>query len=434
MKKLMMTAGLLCVVLYGAWAQPDDEKKDETVEIEISGNKVTIQAEDMENLSEVDLNAIIREVTARSIQIQKQQQELLAQVNKQEANGEITAEQAEEMRDMINDHTEESMEMVGELMEAWGESYEERMEAWGDEYEASMEAWEAEVEARSEEGNFTMPPLPPIPPLPPSAAPESQANSGGKGQKIIINEEGIIIQKGDNGEEPFAWKFDEEDETDEEPSNRPKKIDRTNGYFDINWGFDQQLAGGTDFITDGAEELDFWRSHVFDFGFGGKTRIGSPYSKFYIKWGGEFSFNGFRLLGNNSLQKDVDGNTTIRLDSGKAVDKSKYNIAYFSVPVMFQLDFSDVGEIDESFTLGVGGYAGVRLSSRRVLKYSTQQYSEIEEYIKGDFNTNQFRYGVMAQLGWDAFKITAKYDLNSFFKEGKGPDYQVASITFGFTL
>lgn len=420
------------MALYGAWAQPDDKKKDETVEIEISGNKVTIQADDMENLSEVDLNTIIREVTMRSIQIQKQQQELLAQVDKQEANGDITHEQAEEMREMINEHTEESMEMVGELMEAWGDSYEERMEAWGDEYEASMEAWEAEVEARTEAGNYQMPPLPPLPPLPPASA--SAPEDGKKSQKIIINEEGIIIQKGENGEEPFAWKFDEDDDTDDEPSNRPRKIDRTNGYFDINWGFDQQLAGGSSFITDGPEELDFWRSHVFDFGFGGKTRVGSPYSKFYIKWGGEFSFNGFRLLENNTLQKDANGDVVIQADSGKAVDKSKYNIAYFSVPVMLQLDFSDVGQMDESFTIGVGGYAGVRLSSRRVLRYSTPQYSEIKEDIKGDLNTNQFRYGVMAQIGWDAFKITAKYDLNSFFKEGKGPDYQVAAITFGFTL
>lgn len=433
MKKLMMTAGLVCIALYGAWAQPDDKKKDETVEIEISGNKVTIEADDMERLSEVDLNTIIREVTARSIQIQKQQQELLAQVDKQEANGEITHEQAEEMRDMINEHIEESMEMVGELMEAWGESYEERMEAWGEEYEASMEAWEEEVEARAEAGNFVMPPLPPIPPLPPSNAPAPESEK--KAQKIIINEEGIIIQKGEDGEEPFAWKFDQEDEDDkEEPNNHPKKIDRTNGYFDINWGFDQQLAGGSSIINDGPEELDFWRSHVFDFGFGGKTRVGSPYSKFYIKWGGEFSFNGFRLLENNTLQKDANGDVVIQADSGKAVDKSKYNIAYFSVPVMLQLDFSDVGQIDESFTIGVGGYAGVRLSSRRVLRYSTPQYSEIKEDIKGDLNTNQFRYGVMAQIGWDAFKITAKYDLNSFFKEGKGPDYQMASIAFGFTL
>ena len=427
MKKLAI-AGLLSVAYLGAWAQPDDKKKEkEEVEIEINGSTVTIEADDLEKLSEVDLNTIIREVTTRSIQIQQQRKELLAEVDRQEEAGEITPEQAEEMREMINEHTEESMEVIGELMEAWGENYEERMEAWAEEYEESMEAWEEEVEARAEAGNFEIPPLPPIPPLPDSAPPK-------KSQKIIINEDGIIVQKGEDGEEPFALKFNDEDDEGDEPNSKPKSIDRTEGYFDINWGFNQQLAGGSEFITDGPEELNFWSSNEFNLGFGGKTRVGSPYSKFYIKWGGEFSWHGFRLLQNNSLQRDANDNTVIQMDSGKVVDKSKYKIAYFNVPVMFQLDFSDVGKTDKSFTVGLGGYAGVRLGNKRVLHYSTEVYSNIEEKAKTDFNTNQFRYGLMAQVGWDSFKITAKYDLNTFFKENRGPDYQMASITFGFTL
>lgn len=64
-----------------AMAQPETKKKEE-VEIEINGSTITIEADDLEKLSEVDLNTIIREVTERSIQIQRQQQELLAQVDK----------------------------------------------------------------------------------------------------------------------------------------------------------------------------------------------------------------------------------------------------------------------------------------------------------------------------------------------------------------
>lgn len=433
MKKIFLSTAVL-LAATAAWAQPvDEKKKQETVEIEISGNKVTIEAEDLENLSSVDLNTIIKEVTTRSIQIQKQQRQLLAEVAKQEANGDISHEQAEEMRDMINDHTEESMDRIGELMEVWGESFGERMEAWGEQYEAQMEAWEAEVEARSKKGEtgFVMPPLPPMPPMgaTPPAPPADK-----KSQRIIINEDGIIVKKGENGEEPFALRFENEHDTDYTTgSDEPRSIDRTNGYFDINWGFNQQLAGGTEFINDGSEELDFWRSRVFELGFGGKTRIGNPFSKLYLKWGGEFSFNGFRLLDNNTLQTE-DDEIVIQEDEGKTVDKSKYGIVYFSIPLMLQLDFSDVGEIEESFTMGIGGYGGVRLGARRVLEYSTPVYNDIREEVKNDFNTNQFRYGLMAQLGWKALKLTAKYDLNKFFKENKGPDYQVASIALGLTL
>ncbi len=441
MKKLIMLSVGFSLMAAPIFAQPDDEKKKEDVEIQIDGNKVTIEAEDFEGLSTVDLNTIIREVTKQASKIQRQQKELLAKVDKQLANGEISEEEAEEMRDKINDRTEENMEMIGELMEAWGESYEARMEAWGEEYAARMEAWEAEMEARTKKDGSaaTMPPLPPVPPMPPAA------EGGKKGQKIIINEDGIVIQKGENGEEPFAWKFNEDDEDDDEDEiiidgdfvEKKKSIDRTVGYGTINLGFNQQLAGGTDFISNGNDELDFWRSREFNLGFGGKTRIGSPYSKLYVLYGAEFSWHGFRLNNNNLLMQNADSAfiiTDMDTMSNRTIDRSSYHIAYFNVPVMVQLDFSKLGKTDESFTLGVGGYAGVRLGAKRKLEFNSPAYDDGEERIKDDFFTEQFRYGVMAQVGWDSFKITAKYDLNNFFKENAGPEYQMASVTLGFTF
>lgn len=441
---LTMGFGLMASPVF---AQPDDQKKKEDVEVQIDGNKVTIEAEDLEGLSAVDLNTIIREATRQVSKIQRQQQALLASVERQLANGEITEEEAEEMRDKINERTEENMDMIGELMEAWGESYEEQMEAWGEEYAARMEAWEAEMEARTKKDGSaaTMPPLPPVPPMPPAS------QGGKKGQKIIINEDGIVIKKGENGEEPFAWKFNEdedesEDGYDEEEdeiiidgdySEKKKSIDRTEGYLSINLGFNQQLEGGTDFINNGPEELDFWRSREFNIGFGGKTRIGSPYSKLYVLYGAEFSWHGFRLSNNNLLMQNEDS-AYIGMDmdtiGNRTIDRSSYHIAYFNIPLMLQLDFSKLGETDESFTLGVGGYAGVRLGAKRKLEFNSPAYDDGEERIKDDFLTEQFRYGLMAQVGWDSFKITAKYDLNNFFKENAGPDYQMASVTLGFTF
>ncbi len=433
MKKTGILLGMLlsCGVAVG---QPTEkEKKSESVEIVIDGNKVTIEAENMDDLSEVDLNNIIREVSTRSAKIMQQQSELLAQVEKQLANGEITEEEAEDMRELIHERTEESMEVIGELMEAWGESYEARMEVWEQEYEAKMEAWEAEMESNAENGNFKMPPLPPLPPVPgvtPPHAPHAEND-----RRIIINEDGITIRRGADGEEPFALRFENEKEMehDEEDDDDIDNIDRTETYFDIHLGFNQPLLNGQDFITEGNDELRFWKSTAFELGLGGKTRIGSPYSKLYFKWGGEFSWHNFRLMGSNLLQKYSDSVSIIN-DSTRSISKSKYHIAYFNVPLMLQLDFSEAGEMDESFTLGVGGYAGVRINAKTELEYSSDLFEDAEEKIKSSFFTNQFRYGVMAQLGWESFKITAKYDLNPLFQEGKGPDYQVASLNFGFTF
>lgn len=433
-----MIGALVALCTTQMIAQPDDKKKpegdDENVEVQIDGNKVTIEANNLKDLSELDLNAIVKEVTARSMKIQQQQKELLAQVDKQLANGEISEEQAEDMRDMINDRTEESMEKIGELMEAWGDAYEARMDAWEEQYEAQMEAWQAQVEAQAGQENAEIPPLPPLPPVPPmNATPGDSSNK--KIEKIIIGNNGIIIKRGSDGDEPFALRFkDEEKEEHEHHQSDNKKIESTDGYFDINFGFNQQLRGGKEFIYNSPDELKFWGSNEFNLGFGGKTRIGSPFSKFYIKYGGEFSFHDFKLQEDNYLRKTGNGTVDIVKDTSRSITFSKYKIAYFNVPVMLQLDFSKVGQRDESFTIGVGGYAGLRLGAKRKMVYSDELYNNVEETLKDDFYTNQFRYGLMAQIGFGSFKITGKYDLNKFFREDHGPDYQLASVTIGWTL
>lgn len=436
MKKLKWIP--LCALLAAGslWGQPTDKEKKE-VEIAIEDNRVIIEAEDMSELSQLDLNQILREVAKRSQMVMKQRQELLAKVEEQLAKGEITEEQADEMREMINERTEESMETIGEFMEVWGDHYEERMEAWEAEYEAKIAEWEAEVEARSEAGEFVVPPFPPLPEIP--AAPAVP----GDNRKVIINEDGITIRNGKDGEEPFAFRFENEDHDrhrehgedhdDDDDDDDDDHFDATDSYFDIHFGFNQQLDGGSDFLTSGAEELNFWKSTAFELGMGAKTRIGSPASKLYIKYGGEFSWHNFRLTDDNIIMKGSDSVMFGESALYRNIDKSKYHVAYFNVPVMLQLDFSDVGDRDEAFTLGVGGYAGVRINAKRKLEYQNEAFRDIEEKSKSDFFINQFRYGLMSQIGFGSFKITGKYDLNSFFEKDKGPDYQMAAIMVGFT-
>ncbi len=441
MKKLTSLLSILALGMGLVQAQPQD-----SVEVSIEGNQVTLRAEDLQSLSQVDLNRMIRELAEKTTLIQRQQQELLAKVEKQRRNGEITDDQAEEMREAIIDRTEESMEVISELMEEWGEAYGERWEAWADEYENRMEAWEAQVESQAASpGTATLPPLPPLPPLPESGvAPKEGEKEVKKGQKIIISDEGIIVEGGDDGDEPFALRFrerkEEEEKEDVEPDREHKKIDRTETYFDINFGFNQLLEEGQFIVYDEPAEQNFWKSTVFELGLGGKTRLGNPYSKFYLKWGGEISWQNFRLNGDNILVKGPQ-RAAFTLDTN-SYTQSKYEITYLNVPLMLVLDLSEVGEMDESFTLGIGGYGGVRIHSERELEFNDFEGQEVEEERENDFYSAPFRYGVMAQIGWKSLKITAKYDLNSFFQPDRGPlngenqpaNFQMASISIGLTL
>ena len=227
-------------------------------------------------------------------------------------------------------------------------------------------------------------------------------------------------------------RLEEQAEKDEDPQS--KKIERTEGYFDIGLGLNQNLEEGQFLVEDIPGELNFWKSTVFNLGIGRKSRLGSPYSKFYLKYGIDFSWHNFHVKGNDVLQRDAEESSFAPIDdSVQSYETNKYHIAYFNIPLMLQLDFSEMGEHDENFTLGLGGYGGIRMNAKRELEYSTPVFESIESKVKDDFYTNQFRYGAMLEIGYKHFKLRAHYDFNPFFRNGRGPDYQLASLSLGFT-
>lgn len=423
MKKQFLLAFVFVLGLGVAQAQPENQKDSLDVEVEVN---------DAVEVSTMNLNKIIKEVIEKTAKIQKDQKMMLDRVNKQEEAGEITAEEAEDKRDNINDQAEASMDKVEGMMERWGESYGEKWEAWAEEFEGNMEA--------NKNGGDLIPEIPIMPPLPQDGFSDiapADSTKKKRTQKIIISEDGITIKDGEEGDRPFALEFEDNDDDDDDEDRKTDKIERTVGYSDINFGFNQILEGGQYQVIDEPAEQQFWKSTTFELGGGWKTRIGSPYSKVYLKYGGEFSWHNFRLKGNNIISKE-QGTTegaSFSADSN-SISKSKFEIVYFNIPVMLQLDLSKVGDVDESFTLGVGGYGGIRLTSRRRLEFNDFEGSSVESEIKNDFFSNPFRYGAMAQVGWGSFKLTAKYDLSTFFEANKdfNKDFQMASVAFGWSF
>ncbi len=428
MKKSVLMA-LLVAFGFGLSAQTDTSARKK-IEIQIEQNTLSFDAK--ENLTQSDLASMVGFATQQVAKIQANHQRILAKIDQQEQAGKLTEEEAELLRDQADESLDVSMDRFEEFMENWGESYEERMEVWSEEFEERMEAWSEEVERQMEGDSAVFRKVPPMPPMPPM--PMMEVDSGKK--KIIISKEGVIIEDRDVEIEIEGEDEDEIDASElfERLSGRSKSIDRTEDYFDIAFGFNQQLEDNA-FIGSGPGQLEFWRSTSFNMGIGYKTRIGNPYSKLYIKYGIDFSWHNFRLDGDEILEAGDTSSFFTTIPGIDEYEKNKYHIAYFNIPVMFQLDFSEAGDRDEAFTLGLGGYGGVRLQAKRELEYSDNVYRRIEEKAYDDFFTNQFRYGVMAQVGFDSFKITATYDLNDFFTSGDGPaNYNMLNVTLGFTL
>lgn len=432
MKKSLLMA-LLVAFGFGLSAQSDTTMRKK-IEIQIEKNTLSFDAK--EDLSQKDLASMIGFATQQVAKLQANHQRIIQTIEEQRAAGRLSDAEADQLLDQAEESFEVSMERFEEVMENWGESYGERMEAWGETFGAEMEAWAEDFERQMESGDSTMgkaPMIPPMPPMPPM--PNAPQDSGKK--KIIISKDGVII--GDEEiiieEEDKDIEFDARDFFDRNSRKKSKSISRTEDYLDIAYGFNQQLEDGQFLIEGTPGELDFWRSNSFNIGFGYKTRIGSPYSKLYLKYGIDFSWHNFALTRNEVLEMDTAGSFFTNLGPANSYEENEYDIAYFNIPLMLQLDFSDAGDRDESWTIGVGGYGGVRLMAERELEYTTPIYDEVSEEVKADFFTNQFRYGVMAQVGYGSFKVTASYDLNEFFQANKGPAvYNMANVSLGFTF
>lgn len=436
MKKPLILALTLAFIGFGAQAQNDSNAR-RSVEIQIEANTITFDADDSK-LDKGDLATMIGFATQEVGKMQVKQQRILAKIDQLEAQGKLSEEEADELRDKAEDNFEEGMEHFEEVMEQWGEAYGERMEKWAEKFAQGMESWGEEMEL-SLENDSTMSSTPPVPPVPPLPNMSGESNDSTEvfpvKKKIVISKEGVILRDNeDNEEEVSEMEFEFKDLFDQGKRKKSKKIKRTGDYFDIGIGFNQQLEDRRYLVEDIAGQLDFWESISFNIGYGAKTRIGNPYSKVYVKYGVDFSWHNFHLKGNEMLTNDGSAATFEIAPDILGFKENKYYIAYFNIPVMLQLDFSEAGEHNDSFTFGLGGYAGIRLLAKTEAEYNNAQYERVEVKVYDDFFTQQFRYGVMTQIGFDSFQVTTSFDLNEFFRVNKGPAYNMVNLSIGWTF
>ena len=85
--------------------------------------------------------------------------------------------------------------------------------------------------------------------------------------------------------------------------------------------------------------------------------------------------------------------------------------------MMIELDFSPRGKVDKRLSLGVGGYAGVRIGSENILLGSDYEGDRIRISTNNNYNTHLFRYGLQGQVGIKSWKVTGRIDARTFFQE-----------------
>ncbi|MHA6279638.1 porin family protein [Salinimicrobium sp. CAU 1759] len=243
---------------------------------------------------------------------------------------------------------------------------------------------------------------------------------------IIDNQIALLTR-----EEKPDWDWEEEeDEEDHDNWYNKSRYSRTSTHMVMAVGFNNALTEDQS-IND--SDFKVGGSRFFELGIAWRTRIFERSNFMRLRYGFSFQFNGLKPTDNRYLVKDEE--LTVLETYPIELDKSKFRMDNLVFPVHFEFGPSKKVESDRSvwfsthnkFKIGVGGYAGVNLGERQKLKYEADG-ENVKEKLKGDYNTNEFIYGLSGYIGFGGTSVYVKYDLNPIFKD---PNPQMHNLSIG---
>ena len=183
--------------------------------------------------------------------------------------------------------------------------------------------------------------------------------------------------------------------------------------------------GANNLVTDGAvanSDFYYWQSHFFEWGFTYNTRIFKNDNLLHLKYGFSVMYNNICPTDNRYFVTAPNSQTNLEVFPYELED-SRFKNVYLVAPLHLEFDFSGNKSKfgNSSFSthkgvrFGIGGYGGFRIKSKQKMYYNIDD-DKIRIKTKGDFNANDFIYGVSTYLGYKATSLYLKYDLNPLFE------------------
>lgn len=168
-------------------------------------------------------------------------------------------------------------------------------------------------------------------------------------------------------------------------------------------------------------DFRYYGSHFYEWGFSYNTRLAKNSNIAHLKYGMSLMYNNLRPTDNRYFQ--TLGNQTQLVTSGISLKDSRLRNVNLVIPVHFELDFSKTKTVNdrkifnshEGFRLGLGGFAGVNIKTKQIIKYNDAFGNKVETKTKGNYNVNDFVYGVSSYIGYGETSLYVKYDLNPLF-------------------
>ena len=193
---------------------------------------------------------------------------------------------------------------------------------------------------------------------------------------------------------------------------------RTTSQFVFAMGLNNMMVDGK--LQD--SNYSFIGSHFYEWGFTYNTRLMKTDNLLHAKYGLSLMYNNIRPTDNRTFV--VNGNQTQLQTNAINLDESRFRNVYIVAPVHLEFDFSKPKvsngktyfRTHQSFRFGIGGYAGINVKSKQILKYD-QDDLDYKTTIKGDYNVNNFIYGLSSYIGYKELSLYCKYDLNPLFQD-----------------
>lgn len=193
---------------------------------------------------------------------------------------------------------------------------------------------------------------------------------------------------------------------------------RTTSQFVFAMGLNNTMVDGK--LQD--SNYRFMGSHFYEWGFTYNSRLMKNDNLLHAKYGLSLMYNNIRPTDNKSFV--VDGDQTNLVENPVHLTESRFRNVYLVAPVHLEFDFTKAGENNgkkyfkthKSFRFGVGGYAGINVKSKQILKFEEDDL-KYKTTIKGDYNVNNFIYGLSSYIGYRELSLYFKYDLNPIFQD-----------------
>ncbi|MFV8341653.1 hypothetical protein [Flavobacterium sp. XS2P39] len=193
---------------------------------------------------------------------------------------------------------------------------------------------------------------------------------------------------------------------------------RTTSQFVYAMGLNNLVTKGN--VQD--SDYRFLGSHFYELGVSYNTRIAKNNNLLHAKYGLSLMYNNLRPTDNRNFV--VSDNQTNLVVNPVDLNDSRFRNVYLVAPVHLEFDFSGkkmkddkpVLKTHQNFRFGLGGYAGINLKSKQIIKYDENDLKTTQR-SRGDFNTTNFIYGLSTYIGYKETSLYLKYDLNPLFKD-----------------